>query len=122
MLMYLACPYSHPDFDVRKRRFNEANRYAAKLFTNGYMVFSPISHTHPIAAYGLPGDWKFWEAFDRVMLERCEAMIVLCLDGWKESKGVQAEIEIMREMKKPIAYVNPEEQNGTVQKVSTHKA
>lgn len=49
MLTYLACPYSHPDRDVRQRRFDQVNAAAAWLILNEQMVFSPISHSHPIS-------------------------------------------------------------------------
>lgn len=102
-LVYLACPYSHPDVDVRELRFFKANHYAAKLMEAGILVFSPISHTHPIAEAGdLPKGWDFWERYDRAYLSICRALVVLTLDGWNESKGVQAEIKIMDELRRPV--------------------
>jgi len=59
-MIYLACPYSHPDSNVREYRFKMANRAAAKLMRDGHIVYSPISHTHPIAMEGdLPLDWAY---------------------------------------------------------------
>jgi Domain of unknown function (DUF1937) len=104
-LVYLACPYSHPEASVRESRFQAANRAAAELMRSGLFVFSPISHTHPIAIAGdLPLGWDFWEGYDRAILAACGRMIVLMLDGWRESKGVQAEIGIAQEMGLPVVY------------------
>ena len=70
-MIYLACPYSHPDRTVRLARFDAANRAAGALMREGYHVFSPISHTHPIAeACELPLDFSFWEQYDRELAER----------------------------------------------------
>lgn len=108
-IVYLAAPYSHPDICIRERRFAFANRAAAELVRQGSHVFSPISHSHPLALQGLPGDWAFWEPFDRRMLQACDELVVLTLDGWRESKGVQAEIDLAIEMDLPIRYLAPEE-------------
>ncbi len=76
----------------------------------GIHVFSPISHTHPIACVGdLPKSWEFWEAYDRVILAACCKVMVLMLDGWKESVGVQTEIKIAQELGLPVEYI---EQGG----------
>ena len=106
-MIYLCCPYSHVDPTVREARFDAACRAAAALMRAGKMVFSAISHTHPIAQYGLPKGWDFWEAYDRELLQRCEEVVVLMLDGWQRSVGVQAEIKIARQLGKPVSYLTP---------------
>lgn len=105
-LVYLACPYSHPDRAVRVARFEAANRAAGLLMSRGMLVFSPISHTHPIAeCCDLPLGWEFWHAYDRVFIEHANAIYVLCIDGWMESVGVQAELEIARELGLAVHHV-----------------
>jgi hypothetical protein len=106
-LTYLASPYSHHDKQIQERRFQAACWQAALMLQAGKLVFSPIAHTHPIAAYGLPGDWSFWQAYDRAMLERCNELAVLQLDGWEESIGVQAEIIIAKELNLPVQFIAP---------------
>lgn len=101
-IVYVACPYSDPDSAVQERRFQQVNEFCAGLCRDGLVVFSPISHTHPIAQYGLPKDWDFWQRFDRAYLAVCSRMIVYCLPGWRESKGVQEEIAVMKEMGKLV--------------------
>jgi len=93
-MIYLASPYSHPDPRMREERFRVACQAAAKLMRNGEVVFSPIAHGHCIAQHGLPTDWRFWERHDREQLMRCDEVVVLTMDGWRESEGVQAEIRI----------------------------
>ena len=108
-MIYLASPYSHPDAAMREARFRDVCRAAARLMREGHVVFSPIAHGHPIAAYGLPTDWRFWEPFDREQLERCDELVVLTLAGWRESKGVQSEIRIARELGKLVRFLDPED-------------
>jgi len=105
-LIYLAVPYSHPDAAVREARFQAVNLAAARLMKDGTHVFSPISHTHPIALVGdLPMGWEYWSAYDRVMLSACEKLVVLMLEGWRESIGVQAEIDIARELGMEVVFI-----------------
>lgn len=108
-LTYLASPYTHAEWSVRSARFFAVNKCAAKLMAKGKVVFSPISHSHVIACAGnLPAEWAFWEKIDRKFLSVSAELIVLRLDGWRESVGVQAEIKIAEEMGMPISYVDPE--------------
>jgi hypothetical protein len=109
-LVYLACPYSHPDRQVRLQRFWQANVAAAALMTKRHeLVFSPISHTHPIATDAcLPLGWEFWERYDRAVLSVCHKVYVLALEGWEQSKGGTAELEIARQMGIPIEILDGE--------------
>ena len=107
-MIYLASPYSNCDPTIREARFREACRAAAKLMRLGHAVFSPIAHGHCIAAFGLPTDWRYWEPLDRWQLERCSEVVVLQLEGWKQSPGVQAEIQIATELGKPVRYLGPD--------------
>ena len=105
-MIYVAAPYSDLDPAVRECRFREVNRAAAALMRAGHCVFSPISHGHPICQYGVPGDWTRWESLDQRMLRQCEEVVVLTLDGWKESRGVQAELAIAAALDLPVRYLS----------------
>jgi hypothetical protein len=105
-LTYLACPYSHPDPKVKDERCRKADRATAHLIdTKGWNVFSPITHSHPLAMCGLKGSWEFWQKIDIEYLLLSERVIVLCLDGWRESTGVNAEIDIAKQLGIPISYM-----------------
>ena len=106
-LVYLATPYSDPDPLIRRERFEKVNDFAARMMRSGLHVFSPISHTHPIAqAGGLQLGWEFWEACDLKILSVCEKLIVLKLDGWQNSRGVTAEIAIANELGLSVEFVD----------------
>lgn len=103
-LTYLASPYSHKDQSVMVERFDIICEYAAELMRNGLHIYSPIAHTHPIAQYGLPKGWEYWEALDTQFLKASEKMIVYMMDGWEESKGIAAEIKIAISLNIPVEY------------------
>lgn len=106
MLIYLASPYSHPDPEIRRQRFETVCFAAANLMREGHHIFSPIAHTHPIALHGeLPKGWEFWQEYDRKIIAVCGELWVLRMDGWDKSVGVQAEIKIAEELGIPVKYV-----------------
>ena len=103
--IYLAVPYTGTP-KQQQSRFEDVNKVAAMLMREGYLVFSPISHTHPIAMAGdLPKGWEFWKAYDLTFIEWCDEVHVLMLDGWYSSRGVTAERKLARELGKPIQYI-----------------
>ena len=105
--IYLACPYTDSDFNVSIKRFDIVNKVAGELMNEGYIVLSPISHTHPIACVcDLPKDWEFWERQDREFIRWADEVFVLRLDGWLDSIGVRAEINFAIKMKKPVRYLD----------------
>lgn len=109
-LVYLAVPYSDPDPSVRERRFQAANEAAGILMRAGLYVYSPISHSHPIAiAGGLPLDWDYWEGYDREILSHCGALVVLEIAGWRESTGVTGELKISADFCIPAMVLTADE-------------
>lgn len=106
-LTYLAGPYSHKDPAVREARFNALNRVAKKLTEQGHVVFSPITHSHPLHLIGLDGNWQFWSRIDTVYLSLCYKVFVCMLPGWEDSVGVTAEIKIAKDMGIEIEYIEP---------------
>lgn len=105
-IVYLAIPYSHPDKQVRHRRFEIANEVAADLMSKGEMVFSPISHSHVIAVKNdLPTSWDYWQEHCKSFVSVSSKLYVITVDGWEESTGVQAEIELAKELNIPIKYI-----------------
>lgn len=107
-LCYLATPYSkYPD--GIESAFKDAAALAGKLLRCGVKVYSPISHTHPIAvnAHIDPLDHAIWLPFDRAMMDRCEVLLVAKMRGWERSHGIAHEIEVFTEAHKPVLYLDP---------------
>lgn len=103
-LWYMASPYSHTEQAVMASRFEAAAEAAAELMRAGWILFSPITHTHPIAQYDLPKGWEYWQKYDEVMISKCDGLIVLQLPGWDTSRGVQAEILIAARLGLPAIF------------------
>lgn len=107
MLVYLASPYSHADPAVMVARFTAVCEVAANLMRDGVHLYCPIAHAHPIAQFGLPKGWDYWEQYDRKMLALCNALWVVRLPGWDTSNGVNAEMAIATELGLPIKFIDP---------------
>lgn len=120
ILIYLAGPYAHKDPRVRVERFKELNEAAGWFLEAGFSVFSPISQNHSIIRH-LPQEkfnhkleeagWDFWKRKDLRILKECDAMVVLCLEGWSESTGVRAGWDFCKENNIPSYILNMEEFN-----------
>jgi nucleoside 2-deoxyribosyltransferase len=107
-MIYLASPYNHPSPDVRQGRYEANVRALAALLHEGRVAFSPIVHHHPVACLrDLGRGWDFWRRVDVEYLRRCDSLIVLTLDGWRESVGVAAEIEIAQTLGLPVEHMEP---------------
>jgi len=107
-MIYLASPYSHPNPAVMKLRSDRVCQAAAQFMNQGDLIFAPIAHSHHVADYGCPREWKYWKVFDTEFLIFCNEMWVLMLPGWRESEGVTDEIRIMNALGKPVRYVVPD--------------
>lgn len=103
-LIYLASPYTHPNPLVQEIRAQQAAAAAAALKRMGLHIFAPIPHGHALAKYGLPGDYAFWKAFSRNMLSRCDAMLVLMIDGYDTSAGIKDEVDYFVDIQHGIHY------------------
>lgn len=109
-IVYLACPYSHPDMAVRIARFEDSARAAAHLIHQGIFVYSPITMTHPIdlvmASENETMGTDYWVDFDEAFMDVCSEMLILTLPGWQKSRGIQREIDYFQAAGKPIGYLN----------------
>jgi hypothetical protein len=107
-LIYLASPYSHPDKWVERLRWSLVTALGTKLIQDGHHIFGPITESASYADFGIDNSgWNYWGEHDRLMLLKCDKLMVMKLPGWEESKGVQAEIKIATAAGMPIDYVDP---------------
>ncbi|MCH9644011.1 MAG: DUF1937 family protein [Gammaproteobacteria bacterium] len=104
---YLACPYAHKDPDVKLFRHRLVNHCVQSYLAQGKLVYSPLTHNIPVRDPKINHTWEMWAVFDKAMLSRCNELIVLQADGWKESIGVTAEIEFATSLELPIQYLMP---------------
>ena len=107
--IYLGCPYTDPHAAIRELRFKQVSKFAASLIKESHLVFSPISHSHQICIEAdLPVEYTYWKELDLSFLEWADCMMVLKLDGWEESLGLQDEIATCEFMGKKVFYMDYE--------------
>jgi hypothetical protein len=110
--VYLASPYSRLAATVG---LDEATRVVAlaagSLMSEGCVVFSPIVHGHHVSeAYGLDKlDHVFWMGQCYPIAPNAAVCVVLMFEGWRESEGVSAEVELFKRIGRPVIYVEPHE-------------
>ena len=110
-MIYLASPHSHTSSSVRQDRYEEALKCASYFIERGEWMFSPIVHSHNLMPHYSDNicstirGWDFWKEFDTETIRRMDEVWVLKIPGWEESKGVQEEIKIAKEMGKVVRHV-----------------
>jgi len=106
-MIYVGSPYTHHSSIVMDERARDVAKYTARLIGQGKLAYSPIAHGHMINGYLKedPG-WEYWKEHDIWMLVRCIQFHVLCLDGWEESVGLKAEIQVASNRLMPIEYID----------------
>lgn len=108
--IYLAIPYTFNP----KLSHKIANEVAAKLMSEGHVVFSPISHSHIIADHlpvELRTDSEWWMQQDLPFVDWCDELHVVIIgefghDLIENSKGVRMEWKRAIEKRKPIKLIH----------------
>lgn len=104
--VYLAIPYS----GMEESSYEQATE-ATMLIINelGHNVFSPITHSHPIAKLGVKGTWDYWQKIDYQFIDWAEEVWVLVpeqgLTKCFLSTGVTAEMKYAEKHNKRIKLV-----------------
>lgn len=103
--IYLASPYTHPSDAVKAMRYEKILNYVSAKTLEGEIIFSPIVHSHPMhVTHGVDGDWDFWSKIDKVFIDNCAKVRVVCMEGWNKSKGIAAEVEYAKQIGKEVEY------------------
>ena len=105
-LIYLAAPFSHPEPEVSRHRLEEVDRYAVHLLRQGKSVFSPLSHGARLDSPDIPN--YVWYQLGLRIMEGCDQLWLLALDGWEVSEGVRMELEHAWQLDIPVYVVNPD--------------
>jgi nucleoside 2-deoxyribosyltransferase len=106
--IYLASPYSHPEESVRNSRHLAACKKTAQYIDKGIAVFSPIAQSHPVADHmdeSKRMDFDLWMKVDLPLLRMASELHVLCIDGWRQSRGVTKEIEYADQLGISVKHV-----------------
>ena len=108
IFVYVANPFSSKDKKVEKNRYLEILKIIAKILdTFEHIVpFSPIAYT-----YYIEQECEKiidWYTIDLEYLYKADVVLVVKQDGWRESYGVQLEIEEAHKNKIPVIYADPD--------------
>jgi nucleoside 2-deoxyribosyltransferase len=109
MKIYLAIPYTFGP----EQSFRIANEVAADLMIEGHVVFSPISHSHPVADFLPPSlrtDSDWWMTQDLPFVEWADEVHVVVIGAHgaeliQNSRGVQMEVKKAGELGKPVKHI-----------------
>lgn len=109
-LVYTATPYTNYPHGHAAAAYDAA-RATAALMRRGIRALSPIAHSHAVGTVGNLSlvDGDFWQHQDEPLVEAASACVVVMLDGWMTSRGVQHEIAAFRAAGKPVVFVEPGE-------------
>ena len=112
--IYLACPYSCiTNEQARERVVERITEIASKFLNEGFLVFSPITHSHSMVPFVGSGDFTTWEALDKSFLHLWATHLVVwhgpCVSM---SKGVAAEIDYTYNVLAKPVYNLAEELNN----------
>lgn len=108
-MIYIAAPYSSGLPTVVESRLVETTKFVMTLLSQGVPAFSPVLYFHPLAmAMGLPTDAGHWHNHNMQFLRKADAMFVLRLTGWDQSKGVQIETKIAKALGMQVVHFGPD--------------
>jgi hypothetical protein len=83
-------------------------RAVAWCLNNGIYVFSPILHSHQLAIdHRLSFEHEFWKVYNYAMIDASDGILILDIDGVRESKGVNDELDYARSTRKSIEFLWP---------------
>ena len=108
-MIYLASPYTARksdgslDLSLMEERYLLVEEALAECVRRETHALSPIVLFHSLAMrHALPPHASFWRAHNRTLLQRCDAMYVLCIPGWDTSLGVAYEFGVAHALGLPV--------------------
>ena len=104
-VIYLAAPYTHKTNWKRGARAYETARLQRKMTEHDALVYNSVWIGHKMSVDTAIGDDRYWRVFGVTMLERCDALLILELDGWEESAGIAEEIKFAQAHDIPIYHI-----------------
>lgn len=107
-VIYVACPYGHNKTSVKTFRVIVASLVTSTLISEGFVALSPLTHSSMLQLNTeIIKPEEVWRKHGLVLLERCDRVLVICMDGWKKSEGVKLETELALELHIPVTFYYP---------------
>lgn len=114
---YISNPYNGTE-EQKEHRAQVAARVCALLLKRGVFAWSPIVHNHAMmkvfSDFTLDERRAMMLPYDFSLLRQSKGMIVLTIEGWRESFGVKAELELCQELAIPVQYLNPKDLDSEI--------
>ena len=110
--IYVASPYTPAGTDhesVREQRVKQAGEVAAHMIKNGITAIAPIPFFEAGArAYhdGPIDPPEGYYDYDLRILKRCDATVVLTIEGWKRSMGIDIEVRESLRLDMPVRLLS----------------
>jgi hypothetical protein len=106
---YLATPYTSYPYG-KHEAFVAAAKIHAALVTMGHRIFCPIVHHHTIQQF-MPEiqnpdqNHDYWMKIDRPFMLSSYGILVACMEGMAQSRGVAHEIEHFERTGRPVYFL-----------------
>lgn len=107
-MIYLGTPYRSSIREVKEERVRKVTLLAARLWSAGLPVFSPVTQGHHMFEQAkdiLCKDDELWLRPDLAILSKCGVLIVFKQVGWEHSDGLGREMEQATKQGKPIFFI-----------------
>lgn len=104
---YIASPYTHSNSFVRIGRYEKVLDFTVWLAKEFHIFgYSPIVHSHPMVLdHDMPVEINnFWQEWNETMIYASIGLVILQLNGWDKSKGIELEIQYAKELGKPVVF------------------
>jgi len=87
-------------------RFTMITQFAGYCISLGISVYSPITMSHPINNFSeFKSGWETWGRQDFTFISKAKECWAVLYEGWKDSKGMTAEISFCNELNIPIRRI-----------------
>ena len=102
-MVYVAAPFWHENEAVRNYRRRKAVEYSERLFHKGVPFYSPLLYSERFKEK--KASEGYWVEHGLRMVDVCDVMHVLCLEGWEDSGGIKGEIEKAEARGARVVYI-----------------
>ena len=94
--------FAHPYTGDEEGNFNLCCSRSAELIKRGWLVYSPIAHTHPIHRAWLGTRNVDWYEFDNAFIRIIPFAGIILAPGWRDSEGCVKERELFKSLNREI--------------------
>lgn len=103
-LKYVSAPYGNAV--DKNERMKIITHHSSSCLKRDEYIICPLTMGHEFIKHNeLPYSSEWWLNWCIALLSKCTEMDVLCIEGWKESVGVTAEIDFAEKNKIKINYI-----------------